>query len=133
MSQIFNVPGDSFEEDSEEYVRYKRIEVVVDKATSDFLIRADWEANMECCDMINGCLNSRIIDEIVFLLRRKLGSLSTPLTPAPIRQVSLTLSLVESLVKNCGTRLHKAINNVAFMKEMQNVAHRHVNKDGKDH
>jgi hypothetical protein len=68
----------------------------------------------------------------MFLLRRKLGSINTPLNPVSPTQVMLTLNLVEALVKNGGRKLHQAVNDATFMQEMGNVARRYVNKPGKE-
>ncbi|MEC8392119.1 MAG: hypothetical protein VXZ58_04470, partial [Actinomycetota bacterium] len=72
------------------------------------------------------------MNELTFLLRRKLGSIATPLNPVSPTQVMLTLHLVEALVKNGGRKLHQAINDIKFMQEMGNVARRYVNKPGKE-
>ncbi len=36
------------------------LKVLVDKATNDFLIKADWEANMACVDKINGLVGPNV-------------------------------------------------------------------------
>jgi len=129
MAQLFLSPGDQLE-DGLQRSHFEDIKKVADKATNDLLLNADWEAVLACCDQVNGCLDDGIIDELVFLLRRKLGSVATVLNPVSPGQVHLTLSLVEALVKNCGTRLHKAVNDATFMTEMKKVARRYVNKAG---
>ena len=39
---------------------------------------------------------------------------------------------METLVKNCGTRLHAAINDEAFMKDMGKVAKKYTKLDGQE-
>ena len=128
MSQLFLSPGDILEGLQESH--FQDIKKAVDKATNDLLLHADWESVLSCCDQVNGCLDDTIISELVFLLRRKLGSVATILNPISSKQVHLTLTLVEALVKNCGTRLHKAVNDETFMTEMKRVARRFANKSG---
>ena len=103
----------------------EEIKAIVDRATDPLLLRSDWESNIRCSDLVNQQLSSEIIGQVVFLLRRKLQSRQP-------KQAYLTIALVESLVKNCGTRLHAGINNEAFMQEMCRVARRYVRLDGPD-
>jgi len=97
MSQLFSSPGDSLEDLQKPH--FLEIKQSVDTATNDLLLHADWAAVLQCCDQVNGCLDSEIIAELVFLLRRKLGSVATILSPVSAKQVQLTLNLVEALVK----------------------------------
>ena len=131
MSQLFNVPGDTLI-DPLEASHFRDIEKAIDKATTDLINKPDWEANLEVCDLINATLNERILNEVTFLLRRRLGSIATPLNPVSPTQVMLTLSLIEALVKNGGRKLHAAINDEKFMHEMANVARRYTKKAGKE-
>lgn len=101
------------------------IKVIVDRATDPLLLRTDWESNIRCSDLVNQQLSSEILAQVVFLLRRKLTSRQP-------KQVYLTIALVESLVKNCGTRLHAAVNNEAFTAEMCRVARKFVRLSGPD-
>lgn len=54
------------------------------------------------------------MNEVLFLLRKKLGS-KVPQT------VGLTMQLIGSMVNNCGTRFHSAINDEKFMREVGNA------------
>ena len=81
---------------------------------------------------MNATLNERVLYEVTFLLRRKLGSIATPLNPVSPTQVMLTLSLIEALVKNGGRKLHAAVNDEKFMQEMGNVARRYTQRPGKE-
>ena len=63
--------------------------------------------------------------EVMILFRRKLSS-SRPKT------VSLTISLVEALVKNGTMSVHSAVANESFMKEMAKVARKYNGKIGSD-
>jgi hypothetical protein len=97
MSQIFNTPGDNLEGLKRSH--FLEIKQAVDKATNDLLLHPDWEAVIQCCDKVNGLLDEEIMKEVIFLLRRKLGSVATILNPVSAKQVQLTLNLVEALVK----------------------------------
>ena len=102
---------------------FDEIKTVVEAATVELLIRPDWEANIRCSDLVNAQVNPAVIGEVVFLLRRRLGSRHA-------KTVYLTIALVESLVKNCGTRLHAAVNDEPFMNEMTKVARKFVRTSG---
>lgn len=130
MAQLFSTPGDVLE--GLQKTHFLEIKAAADRATNDLLLHADWEAVLQTCDQVNGCLDSDIITELIFLLRRKLGSVATILNPVSTKQVQLTLNLVEALVKNCGTRLHRAVNDETFMNEMKRVAKRFANKSGSE-
>eukprot|EP01137_Pigoraptor_chileana_P003168 Opistho-2@42988 len=80
----------------------------IDKATSDLLVAEDWGANLEVCDLVNAEDNGPrdAIKAIIRRLQNKNG------------QVQLyTLTLLESLVKNCGERFHVAVASKEFMAE----------------
>jgi hypothetical protein len=59
MSQLFNVPGDSLL-DPLEASHFRDLKAAVDKATTDLIIRPDWEANLEVCDLVNATLSDRM-------------------------------------------------------------------------
>lgn len=59
MSQLFNTPGDSLVNPLEAS-HFGDIKKAVDKATTDLIIRPDWEANLEVCDLVNATLNDRM-------------------------------------------------------------------------
>lgn len=61
--------------------------------------------------------------EVVFLLRRKLGSKQP-------KVALLALHLIGSLVNNCGRQFHMAINNEKFTRDMANVARYYSNRIG---
>ena len=99
MAQLFSTPGDSLE--GLRKTHFLDIKSAADRATNDLLLHADWEAVLQTCDHVNGCLDDDIVKELIFLLRRKLGSVATILNPVSAKQVQLTLNLVEALVKVC--------------------------------
>ena len=51
MAQLFNTPGDSLINPLEAS-HFGDIKKAVDKATTDLIIRPDWEANLEVCDLV---------------------------------------------------------------------------------
>ena len=59
MSQLFNTPGDSLVNPLEAS-HFQDIKRAIDKATTDLIIRPDWEANLEVCDLVNATLNERM-------------------------------------------------------------------------
>ena len=59
MAQIFNVAGDSLTNPLEAS-HFADIKKAMDKATTDLIIRPDWEANLEVCDLVNATLNERM-------------------------------------------------------------------------
>lgn len=55
------------------------------------------------------------ITEVFFYIRKKLVARNP-------RIVSQALTLSEALVKNCGAKAHRAVNDEAFMKTIERVA-----------
>lgn len=60
---------------------------------------------------------------MMFLIRKKLASRQP-------KVAFLAVALVETLVKNCGTRLHAAVNDEGFMKELAKTARKYLSKTG---
>ncbi len=90
------------------------------------LIRPDLTASIQLVDLVNASRNQIVIGEIVFYIRTKMGSFKTAKT------VQLALHLIECLAKNCGIRLHSAINDESFMDDMMKVARKYTSKTGAD-
>ncbi|KAL8141029.1 hypothetical protein V2J09_007050 [Rumex salicifolius] len=83
--------------------------VRVDKATSDFLMAPDWTMNMEICDSVNA--NHGIAKEVVKAVKKRLQQKNP-------RVQMLTLTLLETLVKNCGDHIHFLISERKVLDEM---------------
>ncbi|KAJ8431544.1 hypothetical protein Cgig2_009622 [Carnegiea gigantea] len=69
----------------------------VDKATSELLVGPDWTMNMEICDICNS--NHWLAKDVVKSVKRRLQHKS------PKVQL-LALTLLETMVKNCGEYIH---------------------------
>ena len=79
---------------------------LVDKATSLSLTTEDWGLNIQVCDAINS-YGDGAKDAVKAIKKRLSGNKN-------FLQISLTLSLLESCVKNCGSRLHVLVTTKDF-------------------
>ena len=79
---------------------------MVDRATDDMLMGADWSTNMEICDAINSRTEGP--EWAAKAIRRRLGS-DKP------KVVQLALTLVETCVKNCGFPFHAVVGTNNFL------------------
>ncbi|XP_014497972.1 TOM1-like protein 6 [Vigna radiata var. radiata] len=83
--------------------------VAVDKATSDLLMGPDWTMNIEICDSINS--NHWQPKDVVKAVKRRLQHRSS-------RVQFLALTLLETMVKNCGDFVHFQIAERNILEEM---------------
>lgn len=83
--------------------------VRVDKATSEFLNGPDWTINIDICDTINA--NPWLAKDIVKALKKRLQHKN------PNVQL-LSLTLLETMVKNCGDNVHVQIAERNILPEM---------------
>ena len=102
------------------------MQAIVNTCTNDMLIRPDFTASIQLVDLVNACRNQIVLPELVYYIRTKMGSFKTAKT------VQLALHLIECLVKNCGIRLHTAVNDEAFMDDLMKVARKYTSKTGAD-
>ncbi|XP_047334097.1 TOM1-like protein 6 [Impatiens glandulifera] len=86
--------------------------VRVDKATSDLLIGPDWTMNMEICDSINS--NHWDAKDVVKAVKKRL------LHKNPKVQL-FALTLLETMVKNCGDYVHFQIADRNLLQEMVKI------------
>lgn len=93
----------------------KRIAGVVDRATSEMMINPDWGVNMELVDIINTDPNTGCYDRVFKALRRRLWK------PNPKIQL-LTLTLLETCVKNTGTEFQTALSASDFWEDVIRLA-----------
>ncbi len=87
----------------------------VEKATSEILLSPDWSIMMEVVDALNRASDQEIKREIVRQIRKRLQHRST-------RVVHMALELIETVVKNCGSSVHKEVATGKFMATMARVA-----------
>lgn len=81
----------------------------VDKATSELLVGPDWTMNMEICDICNS--NHWLAKDVVKSVKRRLQHKS------PKVQL-LALTLLETMVKNCGEYIHYHVAERKIVDEM---------------
>ena len=79
---------------------------LVDKATSLSLTTEDWGLNIQVCDAINS-YGDGAKDAVKAIKKRLSGNKN-------FMQISLTLSLLETCVKNCGSRFHVLVTTKDF-------------------
>ncbi|KAG6437030.1 hypothetical protein SASPL_101937 [Salvia splendens] len=91
--------------------------VRVDKATSEFLIGPDWTLNMEICDIVNS--NQMLAKDVVKAVKKRLQHKN------PKVQL-LALTLLETIVKNCGDYVHFQIAEKNILPEMVKITDMHV-------
>nr|XP_043619416.1 TOM1-like protein 6 [Erigeron canadensis] len=85
------------------------VAVRVDKATSEFLNGPDWTLNIDICDTIN--TNPWLAKDVVKALKKRLQHKN------PNVQL-LSLTLLETMVKNCGENVHFQIAERNILPEM---------------
>ncbi|XP_024519677.1 TOM1-like protein 4 [Selaginella moellendorffii] len=85
---------------------------LVDKATSDLLIGPDWGRNLEICDALNN--DPGQAKEVVKAARKRLAHKN------PTVQL-LTLTVLETLVKNCGDAVHQQVAEKDVLHEMVKI------------
>ncbi|XP_047945400.1 TOM1-like protein 6 isoform X2 [Salvia hispanica] len=88
------------------------VTVRVEKATSEFLIGPDWTLNMEICDILNS--NQMLAKDVVKAVKKRLQH------KKPKVQL-LALTLLETLVKNCGDYVHFHIAEKNILPEMVKI------------
>ncbi|KAM7536419.1 hypothetical protein Aperf_G00000082485 [Anoplocephala perfoliata] len=86
--------------------RNSRFDKLLAKATSELLMEADWETNLTICDMVRG--QEVTPKEAVTSLKRKL-------TAENPHVLMLGLSVLEALMKNCGTPVHDEVCGTDFV------------------
>jgi hypothetical protein len=119
MFDFLRTPGGALTSNDKEL--FERARALIDSATSDMLIRVDWGAQMAVVDCINqevcvGSGASVVLSELFFYIRsaKLKGGITQPVAVAA-RTAFYALTLVETVVKNGGPRVHQALNDPSFM------------------
>lgn len=85
---------------------------LIDKATSDLLIGPDWGMNLEICDMIN--YDPGQAREVVKAIKKRLGNKSG-------RVQFLALTVLETVMKNCGEVVHQNVAEKELLNDMVKI------------
>ncbi|XP_059642608.1 TOM1-like protein 9 [Cornus florida] len=85
---------------------------MVERATSDMLIGPDWAMNLEICDMCNQ--DPGQVKDVVKGIKKRLGSKN------PKVQL-LALTLLETIIKNCGDIVHMHVAEREVLHEMVKI------------
>ncbi|KAH9615382.1 hypothetical protein KSS87_012229 [Heliosperma pusillum] len=88
---------------------------MVERATSDLLIGPDWARNIEICDMLNH--DPGQAKDVVKGIKKRIGSKN-----AKVQLLALTL--LETVVKNCGDIVHMHVAEKEIPHEMARIARR---------
>ncbi|KAJ7517059.1 hypothetical protein O6H91_21G025100 [Diphasiastrum complanatum] len=97
--------------------------VFVDKATSDLLIGPDWGMNLELCDLINR--DPGEARDVIKTVKKRIGNKNP-------RVQLLALTLLETLVKNCGIIVHQQVAEKDVLHEMVKIVKRKTDMDVRD-
>jgi len=91
----------------------KMFEKLLDKATSQMQLEIDWESILQMCDVVRqGDAQPKFA---INLIKKKLNNEN-------INVINYTLHTLESMVKNCGSKIHQEIATRDFMDAMKNIA-----------
>lgn len=96
---------------------------LADRATNEYLLKPDLSVNMNICDAVNNTTEAIVISEFIFYLRRKFGS-KIP------KVISLSLLLIDQLIKNCSHKVYFAINQDNFVKDFGKLIRKYNAKSG---
>ncbi|RYR61697.1 hypothetical protein Ahy_A04g018895 isoform F [Arachis hypogaea] len=109
--------------------------VAVEKATSDLLMGPDWTMNIEICDSINsnhwirkrgkGEKDSMQPKDVVKAVKKRIQHKSTKVQ-------LLALTLLETMVKNCGDQVHFQIAERNILDEMIKIVRKKAHMQVRD-
>mmetsp|Transcript_11454 Transcript_11454/g.26061 ORF Transcript_11454/g.26061 Transcript_11454/m.26061 type:complete len:524 (+) Transcript_11454:46-1617(+) len=111
-----------FEKAADAFTPQTELGRLVENCTSDLLIGPDWGANMNVCDQINA-LGEDGSREGLKCMRKRLKHKN------PKVQI-LTLTLLETAMKNCGINFHLQVASSEFMKELAAIGGKKIAVDG---
>lgn len=93
--------------------RAEMVNSMVDRATSDMLIGPDWAMNIEICDMLNH--DPGQAKDVVKGIKKRIGSRNSKVQ-------LLALTLLETIIKNCGDIVHMHVAEKNVLHEMVKIA-----------
>ncbi|ERN05370.1 ADP-ribosylation factor-binding protein GGA2 isoform X2 [Amborella trichopoda] len=99
------------------------VSVRVEKATSDLLIGPDWTMNLEICDSINS--DQWHAKDVVKAVKKRLQNKN------PKVQL-LALTLLETLIKNCGQFVHLQVVERNILQEMVKIVKKKTDMEVRD-
>lgn len=85
---------------------------LVERATSDMLVSPDWAMNIEICDVLNG--DPGQAKDVIKAIKKRIGNKN------PKIQI-LALTLLETLIKNCGDNVHQQVAERDVLHEMVKI------------
>ncbi|OIW09407.1 hypothetical protein TanjilG_21004 [Lupinus angustifolius] len=85
---------------------------LVERATSDMLIGPDWATNIEICDMLNR--DPGQAKDLVKGIKKRIGSRNSKVQ-------LLALTLLETIIKNCGDIVHMQVAERGVLHEMVKI------------
>ncbi|EUB57490.1 Hepatocyte growth factor-regulated tyrosine kinase substrate [Echinococcus granulosus] len=94
--------------------RNSRFDKLLAKSTSELLMEADWETNLTICDLVRG-------QEVT--PKDAINSLKKRLNPENPHVLMLGLSVLEALMKNCGTPIHDEVLGTDFVTYLLEYTH----------
>ncbi|KAM0948071.1 putative TOM1-like protein, plant [Dioscorea sansibarensis] len=104
-------------------VRVEKATVRVEKATSDLLIGPDWTMNIDICDSINS--DHWQAKEVVKAVKKRLQHKNP-------RVQFLALTLLETMIKNCGDSVHHQVAERDILQEMIKIVRKKTDMQVRD-
>lgn len=58
VADFFRTPGSSLV--GRDLTQFNEIKEVIERSTNELLLRPDWEANINCCDLVNSVTSQSV-------------------------------------------------------------------------